>query len=287
MLVANASAKGEQPADINDLAEWDGIASAREPFDHFLLIDSGLLTHDEIDCLRPRLHEEQARGTDDEYGAAKSAAPVRLVKVHDAYTLTPNGEPLLAGARAAQGAIVIVRDPRDVVPSLANHLKTDIDAAIAFLNDKDSGFCTKTNLQFIQLRQRFVGWSGHIASWLEQRDIPIHIVRYEDLVTDAVNVFRAAMDFAGRPVTLADAERAARLADFAILQQQEREKGFREWNSRGRGKLFFRRGKAGAWRDELTAQQIARIEVEHAQMMLRLGYELSTKSNLADAIQRD
>ena len=64
--------------------------------------------------------------------------PVRFVKAHDAYTLTPTGEPLLAGARGADAAIVIVRDPRDVAPSLANHNGTGIDEAIAFMND-DAG----------------------------------------------------------------------------------------------------------------------------------------------------
>lgn len=46
----------------------DAHGSAREPFDHLLLIDSGLLTHDEIDRLRPRVYEALARGAeDDEY----------------------------------------------------------------------------------------------------------------------------------------------------------------------------------------------------------------------------
>ena len=75
MLVANLSAKDGKPVDINDLPERGGIASARGPFDHLLLIDSGLLTHDEIDCLRPRVYEELARGAeDDEYDAPQDAA---------------------------------------------------------------------------------------------------------------------------------------------------------------------------------------------------------------------
>ena len=65
------------------------------------------------------------------------------MKAHDAYTLTPKGEPLLAGARGADGAIVIVRDPRDVAPSLANHNRSSIDDAIAFMNDKNAGFCVQ------------------------------------------------------------------------------------------------------------------------------------------------
>ena len=61
MLLANLSSK-DTPADINDLPERGGIASARGPFDHLTLIDSGLLTFDEIDALRPRVYEELARG---------------------------------------------------------------------------------------------------------------------------------------------------------------------------------------------------------------------------------
>jgi hypothetical protein len=39
--------------------------------------------------------------------------------------------------------------------------------------------------------------------------------------------------------------------------------------------MFFRRGEVGSWRDELTAEQVRRIEGEHAAMMLRLGYALT------------
>jgi len=132
ILIANLTAKDGQPADINNLPARGGIASARGPFDHLLLIDSGLLSHDEVDCLRPRVYEELARGAaDDEYDAAAPQPAVRYVKVHDAYTLTPLGEPLLGGARGAAGAVVMVRDPRDVAPSLASHRNIGIDAAIA------------------------------------------------------------------------------------------------------------------------------------------------------------
>ena len=109
MLVANLAAKDGKPADINDLPERGGIASARAPFDYLLLIDSGLLTHDEIDCLRPHVYEELARGAeDDEYDARQDAPPVRFVKVHDAYTLTPQDVQRAlqeAGLRADSGSL--------------------------------------------------------------------------------------------------------------------------------------------------------------------------------------
>ena len=284
MLVANLSATDGKSVDINDLPERGGIASARGPFDHLLLIDSGLLTHDEIDCLRPRIYEELARGAeDDEYDAPQDTPSVRFVKVHDAYTLTPKGEPLLAGRRGADGAIVIVRDPRDVAPSLANHNGGSIDDAITFMNDRQAGFCAKANRLHNQLRQQLPGWSWHIASWLDQADIPVHLIRYEDMQADTIGTFRRALDFAGRPASDEDIRRATAFADIAELQRQEQEKGFREAPRPRPGGSFFRRGKAGGWCDELSADQAARIEAAHAPMMRRLGYELTGALPLARA----
>ncbi len=281
MLIANLSAK-DAPVDINNLPERGGIASARPPFDHLLLIDSGLLTHEEIDCLRPRLYETLANGAeDDEHDTAPDQTPVRFVKAHDAYTLTPQGEPLLAGERGADAAIVIVRDPRDVAPSLANHLHRDIDDAIAFLNDRQAVLCAKPDRQHNQLRQHLPGWSGHVASWLDQTDIPVHLVRYEDMQSDTVAVLRGLLNFARHPASEQDISRAVRFADFSELQNQERAWGFREAPQNGRN--FFRRGETECWRDELNAEQIARIEAAHAPMMQRLGYELATAVALARA----
>ena len=284
MLIANLSAQDDKPVDINDLPERGGIASARGPFDHLLLIDSGLLSHDEIDGLRPRVYEELARGADDdEYDGRQAAAPIRFVKAHDAYRLNPNGEPLLAGSRGAAGAIVIVRDPRDVAPSLANHNRGSIDEAIAFMHDKHAGFCVRTTRQHNQLRQKLAGWSGHIASWLEQTDIPVHLIRYEDLTEDTAGSLRRALVFAGRDATGEQIVRAVAFADFTQLRQQELERGFREAPRTQAGARFFRRGEAGSWRHELSAEQVARIETDHAPMMRRLGYQLSSATSLACA----
>ena len=53
------------------------------------------------------------------------------------------------------------------------------------------------------------------------------------------------------------------------MTAQEAETGFRE---APKGRRFFRRGETEAWREELTPEQIARIERDHAPMMVRLGY---------------
>jgi aryl sulfotransferase len=283
MLIGCLALRDGETLDINETLERGGIASARAPFDDLTLIDSGLLTLDEIDRLRPRVYEALARGEDeDPLEAPPDEARLRFVKVHDAYTLAPSGEALLAGARGAKGAIVLVRDPRDVAPSLANHNGLTLDAAIDLMNDKAAAYGNKTDRQHRQFRQKLPGWSGHVASWLDQRDIPVHLLRYEDLKSDTVEALLGAMAFAGRPITREEAERAARLAEFSRLQDQERKVGFAEASRKGT--KFFRRGEAGAWRGELTAEQAGRIEAAHGAMMARLGYELTAAAELARAV---
>jgi len=278
MLVANLSAT-DKPVDINDLPDRGGISSARGAFDFFTLIDSGLLTFDEIDALRPRVYEALARGeADDEYDMPPETPPVRFAKTHDAYARLATGEALMGGAAAAAGAILIVRDPRDVAPSLANHNRSSLDEAIAFMNSADAAVCGGANRQHPQLRQRLLNWSEHAVSWLDQTDIPVHLIRYEELQEDTAHVFRRALAFAGHEATDEQIERAVSFARFDELKRQEEASGFREVPRPTTPVKFFRRGIAGAWRDELTSKQVQAIEAAHANVMRRLGYPLAVET---------
>lgn len=268
----------EKAIDINALDARGGIASARHAFEYFLMLDSGLFTHDEAEALRPLVHAAAAAElVDHEQNDGEEQPPVHFIKTHDAYSRTVDGTPVLAGAAGAHGAILIVRDPRDVAPSLANHNGTDIDEAITFMNDPGAEFCGRVDRQSSQLRQRLAGWSGFFRSWTEQRDIPVHVVRYEDMKADPHRVLSEATAFAGwHDLSQGDIAGAVERSSFAELQQQERERGFREAPlfRPGAGR-FFRRGESGAWREELTSEQVARIEAAHAPLMRSLGYAVS------------
>lgn len=280
ILLANLQATDGAPVRINAIPRMGGgIAASREVFDEVLLIDSGLLTQDEIDILRPRLHEELARTGDP--GEPDSERPaICFNKVHDAYTLTAKGEPLLAGARGADGAIVIVRDPRDVAVSLAHHSDLTIDGAIAFMASPRAAF--RNTRRATLLRQRLLAWHLHVASWLDQRDVPLHLVRYEDMLGDTRSMLRQVAAFAGLRVTDEDADRAVRYSAFAELRRQEQQEGFRESPLPAQHQNFFRRGEAGGWRDQLSPAQVGRIEAAHGATMRRLGYRLVEHREAAD-----
>jgi hypothetical protein len=260
IFLANLAAGDKRPADINDLDERGGIASSRHEFEAATLLDSGLISHNDIDRLRPRVYER----------VAADAKEQRWIKVHDAYTRTSEGEPMFS--RVAGGAVYLVRDPRDVAISLAHHNSTTIDQAIKLMNAADGALCRGRKGMSAQLRQKLQGWSGHVTSWLDQIDVPVHAVRYEDLMTDPVAHFGAALSFAKRPATEPEIALAIRHADFAELQRQESEKGFAERMSRTAP--FFRSGRAGGWRNTLTAEQVRAIEQHHGAVMVRLGYQL-------------
>ena len=68
------------------MPERSGIAGGRAEFVDVTLLDSGLLTHEEAESLRPRVYEalNVGRPEDDDEGAA-----TRLIKVHGAYLPTP------------------------------------------------------------------------------------------------------------------------------------------------------------------------------------------------------
>jgi len=270
LLLANLDQEG--PVDINDIP-GQGIASSRAWFDNVTLFPSGLLTHDECEQLRPAVHSaiHSMRYLDEN---ETPDAKLRFVKTHDGYTFTKSGEPLLAGSGGADGAVLIVRDPRDVAPSLANHNGTDIDAAIEYMAKAEISLCASRRTQPNQLRQRLLGWNGFIQSWLDQRDIPVHVVRYESLKEDTVGALRAVLEFTEVPSSDDAIQRAVRSADFDELQRQEASTGFREAPRRGTDTRFFRRGVSGAWKDELTPTQLATIECNHGPMMTSLGYPL-------------
>jgi hypothetical protein len=263
LLLANL--ERSEPADINAIETDEGIASARRRFDEGFLFSSGLLTHEECDDMRPALYRQGP--------AAGDRAEYRFLKTHDAWRRNRQGQWLLGGRDVARGAIVIVRDPRDVAASLANHLALDLDKTIDFMANADADLAGRRDRQGLQLRQRLLGWSGFYASWLDQHELSCHLLRYEDMQRDAKAALSRALDFLGMAVDAGAIARAVRFSAFDRLQQQEEQAGFHEAPVRTGEGCFFRKGTVGGWRDELTSQQVEAIEAAHAPMMRRLGYE--------------
>ena len=255
VLLANLLTGTAEPADINALGE-DELLIGRWRFSDDMLVDADLLEPQELDRLRPLQCDFVAAGLTSPF----------FCKTHDRFA-RPDGTPVLGAA--ARCALYLVRDPRDVAISLAHHLGTGPDHAIALLFDEQARAASPK-----QLGYRIGEWAGHVSGWTGQTEMPVRVVRYEDLRRDTVAVLRDVLAFLGASTTEEDLARAIDHSRLEALQRQEADKGFRE-RQPGQ-KRFFRSGRTGEWRDVMTADQVRSIEQRLGPAMLALGYELTT-----------
>lgn len=253
----SAVIQGDGAPDINRLLGGSSLKS-RLAIDAWSGLESAVLTLDELARLRC---------------AHVRALPLpppsqRFVKLHDALAAAADGS-LLFPPSVTAGVVYIVRNPLDVAVSYAHHRGRDLDDAIAAMADPEHTLASQRRALHPQLPQHLSTWSGHVASWLDS-GLPVLQVRYEDLLEDAAGELRRVLDFAGVSVEPARVAAAAEHARFDRLQAQERAGGFREGSMAA--DAFFREGRAGAWRERLTAAQVQRVVTDHGPMMERLGY---------------
>jgi len=257
-FLANLLHEKQDPADINQLGGGP-IFSSRRVFDNTLGIQSSDLLADEIDQLRPEVYKQ----------LSKNATDTLFIKAHDAYTYLPNKQPLFP-TEATRGAIYLLRNPLDVAPSFANHSSCGIDKIIRTMNDETDSFCGHSGNLANQLRQQLLGWSGHVESWLNAKDIDVHFVRYEDMNSRPLETFRAAIQFAGLSFTDDEIIQALDACSFKKLQAQEQGNGFREKAEKVNS--FFRKGMVGSWQESLSLNQAKTLLKNHAQMIKQFNY---------------
>ncbi len=254
-FLANLERDGERPVDINELPAQ--IASSIRIFDDAMGVEASDLTEEEIARLRPHVYRH----------LAETSAATVFLKIHDAYTLLPHGEPLIP-AEATAGAVYIVRNPLDVAISMAHHSNKPLEHTIEKMGATDAA--SSPELPARQLRQRFLSWSRHVESWIDGQAFPVHVVRYEDMQARPLETFTAAALFCAMPCDPERVRRALLNSSFEMLRKQEQESGFREKPMVASS--FFRQGKAGGWREILSPAQVARIVDDHGAVMERFGY---------------
>lgn len=255
-LALSSLSRGGAPVRFAERADYAPLVSDGDTFEEELGVDPGELTADEAEALRPRLH------------AILALRPPPVRRVHDAWLRTPQGEPLFPSAATAC-SIYIVRDPRDVAVSLAHYLGLTPDRAIALMANPAAVLSRGPGRGSPQLPIRLSSWSGHVESWRSAAPPPL-IVRYKDMVVEpAAELARVAghLGWATTADTVAGAVAATR---FEVLSGEEARHGFAQ--KPAALDRFFRRGRAGGWRDTLSTEQAARIERDHGAVMTRLGY---------------
>jgi hypothetical protein len=200
------------------------------------------------------------------------------------------------GLDTFRSAVYIVRNPLDVTPSFASHMNTDVDGAIQgmansthFIGGRPKKFdlesaikaekekrpelsdeeAKEKALSAGQIPQLMGSWSEHVASWTAAPDPRVIYMRYEDMKHDPETTFYRTVKHLGLPFSKDDVIAAEEAVKFDKIQAKEKSQGFKEKMG---GDAFFRKGKTGSWKEELTEEQVRQVIMNHHHQMRRFDY---------------
>ena len=256
-----AAQQEEQELRLNRDLATGSIVSSRHWLDDQLGIDSSDLSWAELDKVRGRAGHQRAL----------YAECLRYHKVHDAFVSPDSGGRPVVPVEGCRGAVVVIRHPADVAVSLSHFFSWPLERCVAFLLDEQAGLCRSGKRGGQQVRQFMGTWANHVHSWLDQDQIPVLLLRYEDLLAEPQLQFSQLACFLQLPAEPELIAEAVRNTSFqALRSKEEQEGGFHE---RPDGcERFFRSGRSGEGQEELTAEQLAQLEDVFAETLKQTGY---------------
>lgn len=195
---------------------------------------------------------------------ALSAPAAVFIKTHNA-RIEDRGWPTI-NLGVSIGAVYLVRNPLDVAISWARFRGVSVDEAIADMAREGN----ETEPNGDDVHMVLGSWSQNVRSWTAPANPLVLVIRYEDMLDDPLHVFTAVTDHLAIDCVRDDVVRAIQLSSFDELQSAERASGFLE--KPPEANMFFRKGRAGQWRDVLSAEQVDRIVSVHGEQMARFGY---------------
>lgn len=187
-----------------------------------------------------------------------------FVKTHNGLVID-HGRSIINFA-VTSGAIYIVRNPLDVAISLSHHMGKSIDETIETMRSPNIG--TPINEQ--RVHEIWGSWSQHVESWTRKPHPAIYVMRYEDMLSAPNKTFGGLARHLLLDPTPAQLDLAIERSSFDKLRGKEKETGFQEKPEHA--ERFFREGRAGQWKEILSAKQVERIISDHGAQMTRFGY---------------
>ena len=176
------------------------------------------------------------------------------------------------------GAIYIVRDPRKVVLSDANHNQISIEESFKTM-------CNNNLLQgkgnFTEKVETYAGsWSSNYNSWKEFKKLNKYLlIKYEDIVKKTEDTFRIVFNFINKvsktrtEIDENKLKNVLKTTNFEYLQNLEKSQGFPEAvrDNQGKNVQFFKYGETNSG-VEIPELLKKKIEQSFSSEMKELGY---------------
>ena len=212
---------------------------------------------------------------------SKDSNAIRFIKTHS--SLNDINGYKFTDLKNTLGVIYVVRDPRSVVRSYANHNQLSLEfatnrllqfgATIGGIKDSDFG----SN----QIVTHMGSWSSNYNTWKEFKKINSYLlIKYEDLVSDTRNTFSKVLNFIYKlgksklKINDVKLDNTIKTTTFKSMQEFEKEKGFKEAVKDEKGKYitFFKYGYNKNEKNILPSNLITKINSELKNEMEELSY---------------
>jgi hypothetical protein len=175
--------------------------------------------------------------------------------------------------------VYLVRDGRDSVVSMAHHTKDIVRPGSDYNQNLKEIILARHNTHF-------GGWGKNVITWLKRADL---VLRFEDLIVDPIGTIeklRAVVD-------LPD-PKPEKLPTFDDLREKSTpygpNKNLADQGDYGqKKKKFFRRGIAGAWKDELPLEFQEMFWFFNRKAMYAVGYtdgEIKPKPRIEERLYK-
>ena len=125
----------------------------------------------------------------------------RFHKVHDAFRSPDSQDRPVVSTSSCKGVVYILRHPEDVAVSLSHFFSWDLVRCLSFLLDPFAALVPNENHGGHQVRQFMGRWDQHVLSWVDQQQIPVLVIRYEDILSKGPETFMYLAKFIDLPHT--------------------------------------------------------------------------------------
>jgi len=205
----------------------------------------------------------------------KEKGKVKFFKTHSSFSKIDDYN--FTDLQNTLGVIYIVRDPRNVVNSLAHHYNLSIDEAINTMIDEKK-FMSRTDKN----AEVFAGsWNFNYNSWknLEQHK-KYFLIKYEDLITNKKTIILKVFKFLNSlgmklDIDMVKLNKVIKTTEFKQMQIIEQKETFTEAmidEKTGKRKIFFNLGPKNDWRTNLDNKNKEKIEQAFSKEMEELEY---------------
>ena len=205
-----------------------------------------------------------------------SRSKINFLKTHSSFFT--NQKFSFSNKENTLGAIYVVRDPRNVVTSMAHHYQlTEKDSLERILDN--NLFIGKTNTHadiFLS------SWNLNYLSWKKLGD-RVLIIKYEDLIHKKkeilINVFNffETLGMKKSSFDLAKLEKVIESTEFNKMKKLEQNVEFTESvvdKKTGKKIPFFNLGPKNHWKNILKVETVEKLEKNFKKEMKELGYLL-------------